>query len=227
MLAKFTAAVTSLTPVATVRTTPTPHSCTARTVPMAEHVPNSSDYRVPVAYHEAAHYVAAHAYGRADEMTSVTIRPQDNPLGKRNTLGLAAEDDALFDREIREDDLEAWIVRLYAGRAAHLRLLPEDEERARRWAGGDDEDADRWIDLYSDYTDETSEEVERRMRAKAHAVVEEHWDLIDALAVELLDYERLDFMHCRAVLACLEGEPEAKSFLDRERGFRRSATSGP
>lgn len=182
--------------------------------------PRNEGPRVPIAYHEAGHYIAAFEYGRHREVEAITIRPDDD------TLGRAHRDLDYLHADVDAGSLESQIVGLYAGWAAHLRLLPEDEDRAHGWAAEDDENAAEYIEWYQEHTEESVEEIGKRMRAKADALVEKHWSLIEALAEELLEYEYLDFMHCEAVIADAYGEEDAETFLAQERRRRRRASSG-
>ena len=184
----------------------------------------SEDERVNCAYHEAGHAVVAAMLPGADPLHKVTIIPRGRALGV--TMQLPETDRHTHSR----DYLEAKIAILMGGRVAEELFMRHmtsgagnDIERATEIArrmvcefgmsalgpiafrrpsgsGGDDQGAG-FSEATARRVDEEIRELVMRGYEQARQLLEEHRDVVRAMAEELLVHESLDADEIRTLVA--------------------------
>jgi cell division protease FtsH len=196
----------------------------------------SEDERVNCAYHEAGHAVVAAMLPGADPLHKVTIIPRGRALGV--TMQLPETDRHTHTR----DYLEAKIAILMGGRVAEELFMRHmtsgagnDIERATEIArrmvcefgmsalgpiafrrpsapGGDDPGAG-FSEATARRVDEEIRELVMRGYEQARQLLEEHRDVVRAMAEELLVHESLDADEIRTLVAGGPVSPPAQTHI--------------
>ena len=145
------------------------------------------------AHHEAAHAVVNYRACPDAGAGDISIVPDHT----RGLLG--ANDDAASD-SFKPDHMEARILSCYADGHAQRRLDP------RTGADGCDSDDAIAADLLFKFQWESREQ---KLRDRAGEMVNEHWGEIVAVAVELLQTQRLDTSEVELIADAIAGDPDA------------------
>lgn len=166
------------------------------------------------AIHEAGHFVAAKVQGRHEDTYSVSIEP-----GSDKGLLYGGSVSGAYPDLSSVKDFDAALITLYAGLAAVLHGAPEVREVAKERAEDDDKQADVLIDIAKLPHDET----ESRLRARAAALVAEHWSLVEALAEDLLENGTISGDEATWVLEAAGGDQGAAESLVFFRAFNNTS----
>jgi ATP-dependent Zn protease len=166
-----------------------------------------------IAYHEAAHAVAAIRLRRYVYEGFVTIVPQGAVLGQSHIDSASALllDDPVYDGP---EEIEAAIVELLAGYFGSVRA---GCQRAKAKAGswGDDKEAADLLELIG--------RKRSTFRRRAERFVEREWSAIVAVAQELLAHETLDMFEVSFIADVTR--PQALVELAEYRRARDAAAS--
>ena len=189
---------------------------------------NDHEKRV-VAYHEAGHALCSELLPSVDRLHKISIVPRGRALGY--TLNLPDEDRYLKSRE----ELIDFMTMLLGGRAAEQIVFgsittgaADDVRRVaeisyamvHEYAMGSDSTRAQDIRIMSDQLrrqhDEEQRELTYTAQRRAHELITEHRDHLDALAAQLLEHEVLERKDIDRIMA-----PSAPPTL------RRVASQGP
>lgn len=128
------------------------------------------DEEKATAYHEAGHAIAAYRFGHYGG--TIGIIPQDGRLG----FSLSENEWADGSKDIEQ------IIVLFAGFASEQKYNPDANKL------GSSDDDEKAYDLLS-HTNET----ESNLRLKAREIIDANWEIIEAIAEKLFEYQILDW----------------------------------
>lgn len=170
------------------------------------------------AYHEAGHFVAAWAQGKAGDVYAVSIVPDPDS----ETLGHTSGDWGMSPAEAREE-IEAEIITLYGGEAtAFLPELDNHHTRGARDGCGDDrERAQALADRAG-----IKPRALRQLFKRAVALIAEHADVVRELAAELRTWKKLDGEECEQIAEAAQGVEGAREGLRQYRALRYRGERG-
>ncbi len=160
--------------------------------------------RAEVAYHEAPHFVASYRIG-LDNLHFITIESHLDAAGQ------CVGDCPLPDNATNEQ-IESFVVGIYAGYSAQVRFNPASRERARAGAADDDQRADEALARMALHPEDHEQRI-RALRARADAFVEKHWREISALAHDLLTYNAIEADEASLIVDAAAGDPDARAAL--------------
>ncbi len=192
---------------------------------------------IHVAHHEAGHFVAAYHFNpnNGDEVSIVPSN--DGALGHHTSVyGLEGQERATtheervaleaqfgsgtYDviEEYRPEDVNERVIVLLAGAEAELRLDQRRGSVVRSGARSDMEEVRKLI--HAEHLED--------LRARARALVDEHWVEVAAVAAELVKRRRLDGVEAGFICDVARGEPDAEAHLERYRALlAATARMGP
>jgi hypothetical protein len=114
-------------------------------------------------------------------------------------------------------EITHYLVGLFAGYAAEVRLDPAREgEGARATAREDDYEAEKSLGGLA-RTNAERDKLERRLRARAASLVSEHWAAVTALARELLEHRTVEGDEAELIVAIAEGEQPENALAEYRR----------
>ncbi len=154
------------------------------------------------AYHEAGHAAVGAMFGQHPDWATLVPDPETHILAEVTQI----------DGDLgSEEGLKREIVNCYAGQCAELRA-GSSVRRAKLGAKMDDAVARDCIMhvLGEDADEEEVNAFEAEMRAAAAAFVEEHWALVERIAIELLEHSTLVLEELEILRAIYQGEQTEK-----------------
>ena len=129
-----------------------------------------------IAVHEAGHFVAKWAlvgYEACGDNLSIVADPASGILGSNSPL---------YEDNVSEEGIRAYIVSLYAGATAEGRVS-SDLRSIKEGARTDDDQASQYLHLMADS--------EEQFRNQAQAIIDRHWQVVERIARELIKYRTL------------------------------------
>ena len=164
------------------------------------------------AYHEAGHAAAGAIFKQNPDWATIIPDPKSNIL---------AEVTRMNGNRSSAKGLKEEIVFCYAGQCAELRAGCSSR-RAKLGARTDDEAAKHAIRRLcgENVTEETLRATEEAMRADAAKFVDEHWDLIERIANELLDHTTLAWEELDGLRAIYQGEKTEADLRKWRKAFK-------
>ena len=164
------------------------------------------------AYHEAGHAAAGAMFKQNPDWATLIPDPKTNILAEVTHMDGDLES---------EKGLKNEIINFYAGQYSELRA-GGSARRAKLGASMDDEIARGYIVRLcgEDATGEKVSACEEEMRAEATAFVEEHWALVERIAIELLEHTTLVWEELDGLRAIHQGEETEEDLRKWRESFR-------
>ena len=164
---------------------------------------------VVTAHHEAAHAVVKYRATGEFSGSGVNIIERDGRLG--------SAPDGISDSE-NPDHLVAVVLSCYAGAAAQQKICPST---GRDGCDTDDETAEKCLEWLGELDSEA------KYRRQAADLVDNHWDEITAVAMELIEREELDETEVETIADCTRDGEDWRPLLQRYRlRFQRPTSRG-
>jgi len=171
------------------------------------------------AFHEAGHFVACCYLTPDHGTTQVSIVPdkKEGSAGHHSRLegpgpvrGAGTMEDP-FQYDPKE--IKNYVVTLYAGAAAELRLDPSRTKEVSAGAEYDDRIAAQWLGdgVPGDHPGLGDATAEKRCRQRAATLVKKHWREIEAIAGELLVQREIDGEVACYILDLVRGNSDEKA----------------
>jgi ATP-dependent Zn protease len=141
------------------------------------------------AYHEAGHAVAAYRFGH--EVGKITIVSEGYKAGSSKI-------------EAEWADKSKYIIVLYAGYAAESKF---DKDADKRLSSGDDEKAAALLEHHN--------ETETSLRMRAKKIIDENWEIIEAIAEKLFKHKTLREDEWTTIIDAFDDGKDWEEYFDK------------